>query len=371
MTFLRRLLGITPERYRLEALVRSRSIEILDKSVPSAHIICDLDKTYVETEFESWVKMARIPFERPHEKITVPGASEVLLAVRSEVGHRPDAAPLTGLHFVSSSPPQLRSALEGKLVLDQLDWTTDTFKNQSYNIRMARIDLLRHHIAYKTKAILDIAATTAPGSVLWMVGDNAEYDGFIYCGVKLFVEGLVDVKGFAGWLSAAKVEPAVIQQVVEGTEWVQNHNLKVGGIFIRRLPNYQVVRQRPFTDEIFMFDSWFQVAWIWLCCGLIKSAELWDLTRAFHNIHGVPLEHIAWCLEQQTHTAELSSSLKNAALDVLRRLRQNQVGSKRCLVWDLPTANPSISKVLSSSDIIGYANSWYESIELARSYRNK
>ena len=370
MTLLRRLFGMTAERYRLEALVRSRSIESLDQEKPRHHIICDLDKTYVETEFESWVKMARIPFERPHEKITVAGANEVLVAIRNDAV-TPAQTPMTGLHFVSSSPPQLRSALEGKLVLDQLDWTTDTFKNQSYNIRMARIDLLRHHIAYKTKAILDIAGSAATESVLWMVGDNAEYDGFIYCGVKLFLEGRLDRAGFAGWLAAAKVERSVIDQVLTGTEWVKERRLRVAGILIRKLNNYQVVRQKPFTDEIFMFESWLQVAWQWLKAELIKPEDLWGLARSFHNLHGVPLEHISWCLEQEVAKAQLPPALKAAADKVLARLYQSNVVPRRALGWDLGESVTSMEPQISADQIVALAHSWYESIELARSYRKK
>lgn len=367
---LRRLFGMTAERYRLEALVRSRSIEALEQETPRHHIICDIDKTYVETEFESWVKMARIPFERAHEKITVAGANEVLVAVRNDE-MTSAKTPLTGLHFVSSSPPQLRSALEGKLVLDQLDWTTDTFKNQTYNIRMARIDLLRHHIAYKTKAILDIASTTAADSVLWMVGDNAEYDGFIYWGVKLLVEGSLSRDGFAGWLAAARVERSVIDQVLGDVDWIKERRLTVAGILIRKLNNYQVVYQKPFTDEIFMFDSWFQVAWQWLGAGLIKAEDLWGLVRSFHNLHGVPLDHLVWCLEQQFSKEGLAPSLKSALNKALTRLSQSGVVARRGLGWDLNGSIVSRQSELSADQIIGLARSWYESIELARSYRKR
>lgn len=369
MTLLRRLFGMTAERYRLEALVRTRSIELLDQTIPRHHIICDLDKTYVETEFESWVKMARIPFERPHEKITVPGASEVLVSIRNDEAISLNT-PMTGLHFVSSSPPQLRSALEGKLVLDQLDWTSDTFKNQSYNIRMARIDLLRHHIAYKTKAILDIAGLVGKGSTLWMVGDNAEYDGFIYWGVKLFLEGMLDVAGFAGWLAAAKVERSVIQQVITGSEGFKDRNIKVAGIMIRRLNNYQIVRQKPFTDDIFMFDSWFQVAWQWLVAGLIRPEDLWGLVRAFHNIHGVPLEHLSWCLGQQAQKS-LPPNLEASLTQVLKRLSDSRVVAKNSLGWELANPIPQVTWTLPVPQIVTVAHNWYESIELARSYRKK
>lgn len=82
MSFLRRLFGVTTTDYELKALVSSRMLEPFTQFDAATHVICDLDKTYLETEFESWIKMAKIPFESPHDKITVPGASEVLEMVR-------------------------------------------------------------------------------------------------------------------------------------------------------------------------------------------------------------------------------------------------------------------------------------------------
>ena len=213
MSFLRHLLRVSSKDYKLRALVSARTLEPMSYFDKSVHVFCDLDKTYLETEFESWIKMAKIPFESPHDKITVPGASEVLELVRWGGGSKQGDGPQAGLHFVSSSPPQLRLALDGKLTLDRLEWSSDTFKNQTYNLRMGRLDLLRHHIAYKTKAILDIALKLTPESRIVMIGDNAEYDPFIYTGVRLLLEKRFDLAKLRESLDTAMVEFRVIIQV--------------------------------------------------------------------------------------------------------------------------------------------------------------
>ena len=103
-------------------------------------VFCDLDKTYLETDFESLLAMAKIPFEEAFDKRTVFGATEVLTELRThllftETGRK------TTLHFVSSSPPQLRNVLEYKLSFDGLDWSSDSFKNQMRNFRLGRFHL--------------------------------------------------------------------------------------------------------------------------------------------------------------------------------------------------------------------------------------
>ncbi|MEI6833805.1 MAG: phosphatase domain-containing protein, partial [bacterium] len=237
MSFLRHLLRVSSKDYKLRALVSARTLEPMSYFDRSVHVFCDLDKTYLETEFESWIKMAKIPFESPHDKITVPGASEVLELVRWGGGSKQGDGPRAGLHFVSSSPPQLRLALDGKLTLDRLEWSSDTFKNQTYNLRMGRLDLLRHHIAYKTKAILDIALKLTPESRIVMIGDNAEYDPFIYTGVRLLLEKRFDLDNLRQWLAGAMVELPVIEQVISNDLRVPD-GLRVEGVYIRSVPSY-------------------------------------------------------------------------------------------------------------------------------------
>ena len=97
-------------------LIDHRAREPFPDQAGLAHVVCDIDKTYLETEFESLTRVASIAFESATDKITVTGATDVLLAVRWGAMEAPlsDDWPRP-LHFVSSSPPQLRAVLEEKL----------------------------------------------------------------------------------------------------------------------------------------------------------------------------------------------------------------------------------------------------------------
>ncbi|MCX6119591.1 MAG: hypothetical protein NT027_18800 [Proteobacteria bacterium] len=376
MGLLRKIFGISRDKYQLNALVSNRIIDRTWETDFATHIICDLDKTYVETEFESWVKMARIPFERPHEKITVPGASEVLQCLRWSLSDNGSAttgtsiAPRSGLHFVSSSPPQLRSALEGKLMLDNLDWTSDTFKNQTYNLRMARIDLLRHHIAYKTKAILDVMGKAPDGTSFWMIGDNAEYDPFVYESIRLFLNGSMNINDLGEWMAGAKVERRVVAQVLAGHEILPSRGLKVKGVLIRKLAGYPVVQIAGLTDGISLFDNWFQIAWIWLHQGLIHAQDLVSLVRAFHNLHGVPLQHFRFCFESVLKNESFDHNLPlfQALKDIIKWFDSLGVTSKQLVGWTLSFQNPNPQPAINDG-FSAAAKKWYESIENSRSSR--
>jgi hypothetical protein len=372
VSFLRQLFKLSTHDYKLRALVSSRAIESLTKWPGAVHVFCDLDKTYLETEFESWIKMAKIPFESPHNKITVPGASEVLEMLRWGGGAGSQKTPSASIHFVSSSPPQLRLALDGKLTLDRLEWSSDTFKNQTYNLRMARIDLLRHHIAYKTKAILDIASKILPGSPLIMFGDNAEYDPFIYTGLRCFLERRFGTDGLRDWLRGAKVEESVISQVVD-RDLVLPDNLKVVGVFIRSVPGYHDQHTTRFQGTWYHFDHWAQVAWTLIRQGLIAPSSVGPALRIFHNLHGVPLAHLRWCVYRALSESELPMAIRHEAEQALSAVATMGASgpSRRMLNWDLDLRlNRELSDIGDFSPR-AESQSWYQSIEKSRIDRRR
>lgn len=348
----------------------------------NVQVICDLDKTYIETEFESWVKMARIPFEKSYEKITVPGASDVLNLVRWSLrGGAQNAVgqtqPNCGLHFVSSSPPQLRSALEGKLILDDLDWTSDTFKNQTYNIRMARMDLLKHHIAYKTRAVLDVLVNSPKGSQIWMIGDNAEYDHYIYTGVSLALLGHLSRAGLCQWLASADVESSVVQQVIKGfgdEQWSKLTSHTLGGIFVRKVPGYKDWQPELFRPVTYFFRNWIEIAWIWFRSGLINHGELWPVLRLFHNRHGLSLESLEILLTdaiEELHQNEDNPALLSAAKIALHKI-QGQRDSKISKSLPFKLASFESSQLsLDSIDLIQEARKWYLEIQRLKQQKNK
>ena len=159
---------LKPSRpYKLDKLIDRRVLTPFDGHA-GIHIICDIDKTYLETEFDSLLDIAKVAIQDAADKVTVVGSTPVLIAARwgtaearvATAGSAAEAWKLAEpnhLHFVSSSPPQLRKVLEEKLAGDGLDWSSDSFKNQAYNLRRGRMDLLKHHVGYKSGALLDIA----------------------------------------------------------------------------------------------------------------------------------------------------------------------------------------------------------------------
>jgi hypothetical protein len=244
-------------------------------------VICDIDKTYLETEFESLIKIARIALETAEDKITVLGASAVLEALRwNDQSVDPPHQPRP-VHFISSSPPQLRTVLEEKLTLDGLDWSSDTFKNQAYNVLKGRVDLLSHHIAYKSAAILNVMSRAGSDVAFTLIGDNAESDAYIYTGVAAFCGHVLTPDEYRRYLEIGGVDSKVASDI--GEAFATPPSVAVEYILIRNAPGYRFVDMPLLTSDIILFDHYFGALIELMRRHLISSNMLERHVREFHN----------------------------------------------------------------------------------------
>jgi hypothetical protein len=347
--------------YNLWRLVDSRFFDGETAPASDRHIICDIDKTYLETEFATLLQIAKIAFENAQDKITVRGASEVLLAARwglmDELG-RPEQDYPRSLHFVSSSPPQLRSVLEEKFALDGLDWSSDTFKNQAYNIRKGRFDLLKQQIAYKTAAILNLMHQQKENTRYYMLGDNAEADVPIYLGIKLFVEHRLSGEKFREYLQLLGVEAEVARALLE--RFTLPPRGRVEAILIRRIKKLPAKMRSPLTKPVVFFDNFFEVALVFSLLGLIDARTLWELIRSFHARYGISREKIAGYLRGARRNATEALPLED--IDALLEKLGTAEADSQAVEIHLP--HDGGIALLDADEILQYCKKLVESLEL-------
>ncbi|SMF22466.1 phosphatase domain-containing protein [Pseudobacteriovorax antillogorgiicola] len=293
--------------YDFRQLVNTRIFEPFRDG--TIQIVCDIDKTYLETSFETKMQMLRIVLEEAKDKVTVQGASPFLVACRWRhpyglPGQDEQLAPRP-LHFVSASPPQLRNTLEEKLRYDGLDWTSDTFKNQAYNIRKGRIGLLRHHVAYKTATLYTIMKDAKPGSRFLLIGDNAEFDGYIYIGLALFLDGKLSADQYIRYLVAGGIQDEVATDLRK-LLLSERPDVRVDGILIREAPGYQTVYHPPITDVIFTFGNYFEALMLMIHRDMVDIRSLPRLVRRFHNQCLFPRELLISNLESLKQYGRIS-----------------------------------------------------------------
>jgi len=111
----------------------------------------DLDKTYLETSFESLRDLIKVPFEKGSDKKAVPGVVELIRGMRRcsiAAGYRQQ------LFFISASPPQISRAIREKLRLDGVEYEGISFKHQVRHLVRGRLDLLREQVGFKLERLL-------------------------------------------------------------------------------------------------------------------------------------------------------------------------------------------------------------------------
>jgi hypothetical protein len=140
-------------------------------------VVCDIDKTYLATNFETLRGLLSIPFEFAVDKRAITGMAPLLREVRRGPGSR---SRLTPLYFVSASPPQLRTILQKKMLLDGVEFDGITFKDQLDILRHGRVRRLREHLGFKLTALLLYHADFPPGAREILIGDDTESDGLCY-----------------------------------------------------------------------------------------------------------------------------------------------------------------------------------------------
>jgi Phosphatidate phosphatase APP1, catalytic domain len=137
----------------------------------------DLDKTYLKSEFESLRELMRIPFEKPEDKVSVPGVVPLIRGLR-------DVATQAGrdvrVYFISASPPQIAKAIREKLALDGIDYDGIVFKNQLHHLVRGKFRNLREQVGYKLTELLKSRAEMPPDSTEVLFGDDWESDPIIY-----------------------------------------------------------------------------------------------------------------------------------------------------------------------------------------------
>ncbi|MFZ5438609.1 MAG: phosphatase domain-containing protein [Myxococcota bacterium] len=156
----------------------------------------DLDKTYLQTEFDTIRQLVRTAFQKAHEKKAVPGAAALIRELRAQGDSR--------LCIVSGSPTQMRTVLTEKLKLDGVEFDELVLKDNLRNLVRGRFKAMRGQVGYKLPVLLESRARAPAEAEEVLFGDDAEADAFIY---SLYAD-----------MVARRVSEPVVYQVLEAAE---------------------------------------------------------------------------------------------------------------------------------------------------------
>lgn len=216
----------------------------------------DLDKTYLKTDFDSLRHLMRVPFEKPEDKVAVPGVAPLIRGLR-------EAATETGravhVYFMSASPPQLAKAIKQKLALDGIEYDGIVFKDQLGHLVRGRFRSLREHVGFKLTELLKSRRTMPPESREVLFGDDWELDPIIYSLYADILAGRIDGDELGEVLHVIGVHPGLIAEAKELAATAERAEV-VARIYINLERRTPPTRFRSFGDRVVPTFNYFQTA---------------------------------------------------------------------------------------------------------------
>lgn len=142
--------------------------------------VWDLDKTYLDTTFETLRGLIRTVREKAFQKRNVPGTATLVRALRDDWQEKHRGRKDFPIYFITASPPQLERKIHDKLAFDGIYPFGLFCKDNLQNIAPKRWWRLTQQIGYKLQALLQLRLHLSPNvrQILW--GDDSEADAVIY-----------------------------------------------------------------------------------------------------------------------------------------------------------------------------------------------
>ncbi len=278
----------------------------IDPKPPRRIYRWDLDKTYLQTEFDTFRQLVRTAFQRATEKVALPGASALIRELR--------AAGDTRLCIVSGSPTQMRTVLAEKLKLDGVEFDELVLKDAVGNLLRGRFKALRGQVGYKLPVLLESRALAPIDAEEVLFGDDAESDAYIY---SLYADML-----------ARRVSEEAVRKVLESAEVYPDDLARVMAAWAKIPPSDPVRRIfimldrltppaffAPYGPRLVPVFNYFQAALVLSADGHLAPAQvvrvalemvqtgahnLLTLSNSFQDLarRGLPLAGVADALIQ-------------------------------------------------------------------------
>lgn len=232
------------------------------------HLRWDLDKTYLQTNFDSVKDLVKTFWQKPEDKATVAGAQALLQALM-------EPADRINRHvtFISGSPRQMRKVLMRKLSLDGVEPDMFILKPNLENLLRGRFRAIRGQVGYKLKALL-LSHMGAETVDEYLFGDDAEQDSFIYSLYADILAGRIDAVRMAAILSTCKVYRHDVDEIMAYHGRLAGSGDVVRRIFIHLDRRSPLDRFSAYGARLVGIYNYFQCAVLLFDAGLLASHGL-------------------------------------------------------------------------------------------------
>ncbi|MCB9758822.1 MAG: hypothetical protein H6739_03200 [Alphaproteobacteria bacterium] len=230
----------------------------------------DLDKTYLDTDFDSIRGLIRSATEPAHEKRNVPGSG----ALMRSLSRHPNAR----IIILSGSPTQMRDVLAEKLRLDGVRYDELHLKDNLGNLKRGRFRAVRGQFGYKLPMLLRGRLGLGPAVRETLFGDDAEVDALVYSVFADAIAGRLRPSEVSRIMEAAGSYPDRIAEALEVLDRLGTSDA-VDRVFIHLDRGVPTARFAPLGSRVVPVFSWFQAALVLHDLGRLDVSGVIEVAR--------------------------------------------------------------------------------------------
>ena len=240
---------------------------------------CDIDQTYLQTDFHSIRGLFRVVTEKASEKKSFPYAKDVLAALSQKSDVR--------LRFLSASPEQMRGVLQRKIQLDGIEYDEVFLKDATSMFKTGSFRGVLNQVSYKIpvllKSFLQILQSHKQDVYCHLLfGDDSEDDPIIYSVFESIINKKLSYDSFElqTVLEACSVSEGIVKKIQKLSKKIQRFEYETRIIVLIHMTKQgPIQRFLSFQDFLVPVFNWLQVAILLCDIGVFSKEILNNITR--------------------------------------------------------------------------------------------
>lgn len=277
--------------------------------------VWDIDKTYLDTKFETFRGLIRTAFEKAFQKVNVPGTATLIRALASsaaEISEKPFP-----IYFISASPPQMEAKIYQKMKLDRLDPCGFFAKDNLKNFRPRKFKRLKQQVGFKVQALMQLRVSLKKKVKMILFGDDSESDAVVYSLFSDICARRMSKQEIASVLEALHVLPEQRKRILDLQDQVLEDD-PVSKIYINLVADTDPDYYSKFGRRVLATFTTFQAALDLYQDGRIDEKALLMVAKDMIANYGFTPEELAKSFEDLHKRGFLKPETQSKLLPLLK-----------------------------------------------------